>query len=116
VAFGVSRDVVGEPLVWIGLRIAQAAGGLLGASRDQLRFGPERPDKILREPGADLVILSARPKPEWSERVTIEIEERFYRLRRAEERQDGTWWVHAYVLDEAPSNEIIRALIRYVPP
>lgn len=49
-------------------------------------------------------------------RVTIEIEERFYRLRRAEERQDGTWWVHAHVLDGAPSNEIIRALIRYVPP
>jgi hypothetical protein len=29
---------------------------------------------------------------------------------------DGTWWVHAHVLDEAPSNEFIRALIRYVPP
>lgn len=116
VAFGVSRDVVGEPLVWIGLRIVQAAGGLLVASRDQLRFGPERPDKILREPGSDLVILSARPKPEWNDRVTIEIEERFYRLRRAEERQDGTWWVHTYVLAEAPSSEIIRGLIRYVPP
>lgn len=116
VAFGVSRDVVGEPLVWIGLRIAQAAGGLLGASRDKLRFGPERPDKVLREPGSDLVILSAHPKPEWNERLTIEIEERFYRLRRVEERQDGTWWVHAYVLDEAPSSEIIRGLVRYVPP
>ena len=48
--------------------------------------------------------------------MTIEIEERFYRLRRVEERQDGTWWVYAHVLDEAPSSEIIRALIRYVPP
>lgn len=116
VAFGVSRDVVGEPLVWLGLRIAQTMGGLLGASRDKLRFGPERPDQVVREPGSDLVILSARPKPEWSERVTIEIEERFYRLRRVEERQNGTWWVYAYVLEEAPSSEIIRGLVRYVPP
>lgn len=116
IAFGVSRDVVGEPLVWIGLRIAQSFGGALGASRDQLRFGPERPDRLVREPGSDLVVLSARPKMDWSDRVTIEIEERFYRLRSTEERQDGTWWAYAYVLDEAPSNEIIRALIRYVPP
>jgi hypothetical protein len=48
--------------------------------------------------------------------VTIEIDERFYRLRRVEERLDGTWWAYAHLLAEAPPSEIIRALIRYIPP
>lgn len=116
VAFGVSREVVGEPLVWLAVRIAQAAGRLLRGSRDKLRFGPERPDRVIREPGGGLVVLSYEPKPDWNERVTIEIDERFYRLRRVEERQDGTWWAYAYLLREAPDSEIIRALIRYSPP
>jgi len=116
VAFGVSREVVGEPLVWLAVRTAQALGRVLRGSRDRLRFGPERPDRILREPGGDLVVLSYVPKPDWNERVTIEIDERFYHLRRVEERQDGTWWAYAYLLKEAEPNEIIRALIRYIPP
>jgi hypothetical protein len=116
VAFGVSRDVVGEPLVWLAVRIGQAAQRAIRGSRDKLRFGPERPDRILQEPEGSLTILSCQPKPDWNERVTIEINERFYRLRYSAERQDGTWWAHAYVLDEAPDNEIIRALIRYIPP
>ncbi len=116
VAFGVSRDVIGEPLVWVAVRIGQAVGRILHGSRDLLRFGPERPDRVLCEPGYDLVVLSCRPKADWNERVTIEIEERFYRLRRVEERQDGTWWAYAHLLKEAEPNEIIRALIRYIPP
>lgn len=115
VAFGVTRDVVGEPLVWLAVRISQAAGRFLRGSRDKLRFGPERPDRLIQEPGGGLVVLSYAPKPDWNERVTIEIGERFYRLRRVEERLDGTWWAHAYILQEAPDNEIIRALIRYQP-
>jgi len=116
VAFGVSRDVIGEPLVWLAVRIGQAAGRFLRGSRDKLRFGPERPDRLIREPDGSLVVLSWQPKPDWNERVTIEIDERFYRLRRVEERQDGTWWAYAYLLNEAPDNEIIRALVRYIPP
>lgn len=112
-AFGVTREVVGEPLVWAAVRTAQALRRLLHGSQDLLRFGPERPDRLLQEPGSDLVVLSARPKPEWNERVTIEIDERFYRLRRMEERQDGTWWAYAYLLRETEPNEIIRALVRY---
>lgn len=116
VAFGVTREVVGEPLVWLGVRAAQAVGRLLHGSQDLLRFGPERPDQVIREPGADLAVLSCRPKPDWNERITIEIGERFYRLHRVEERQDGTWWVYAHLLQEAAPNEIIRALVRYTPP
>ena len=70
---------------------------------------------MIPEPGGGLVVLSCEPKPDWNERVTIEIDERFYRLRRVEERQDGTWWAYAHLLHEAPENEVIRALIRYSP-
>ena len=58
-------------------------------------------------------VLSCHPKPDWNPRVTIEIDGRFYRLLRTEERQDGPWWVHAYVLGDYPENEVIRALVRY---
>jgi hypothetical protein len=61
-------------------------------------------------------VLSCRPKPEWNELVSLEIENRFYRLLRAEERQDGSWWVHAYLLNEADPNDVLRGLIRYEPP
>lgn len=116
VTFGVTREVVGEPIVWLAVRIVQAVQRRLQGSRDLLRFGPERPDKVIRSPGGGLVVLSCRPKPDWNDRITIEIEERFYRLRGLEERQDGTWWAYAHLLREAADNEIIRGLIRYEPP
>src|SRR6185295_11622488 len=93
VAFGVSRDAVGEPLVWLGVRATQALRRLFGKIERRRRFGPPRPDRLLRGKGSDLIVLSCRPKPDWNERITIEIGERFYRLQRVEERRDGAWWV-----------------------
>ena len=115
VAYWGTRDAIGEPLVWAGLRVVQLAGRRLGKSRDLLRFGPERPDRIVPGPGNGLTVLSSRPK-DWSPLVTIEIREKFYRLQKTEERLDGQWWVYAYELGEFPENEIIRALVRYGPP
>ena len=112
VAFGATREAVGEPLIWLPLRIFQGVGRLLRKSERRVRFGGQRPDRLLRE-GDDLVILSSRPKPDWNERVTIEVEERFYRLRKAEERQVGHAWAYAYVLAEAGPNEVIRGLVRW---
>lgn len=63
-------------------------------------------------PCATFSSASSRP---WNPLITIEIRERFYRLQRTEERQDGPWWVHAYVLGEVPESEVIRYLIRYDP-
>ena len=116
VAFGVSRDAVGEPLVWVVVRLAQGVRRLARSVQRRRRFGPLRPDRILRGRGSDLVVLSCRPKPDWNERITIEIGERFYRLQRVEERQFGNWWAYAHVLHEADPNEIFRGLIRYEPP
>lgn len=107
-----NQEASGEPLVWAGLRIVQSLQRRAEASRDLLRYGPERPDRV--ETGPDgLTVLSCRPKPDWNPRVTIEIDGRFYRLLRTEERQDGPWWVHAYVLGGYPENEVIRGLVRY---
>jgi hypothetical protein len=111
VAFGLHHDAAGEPLVWAGIRLWQHVRRRMQASRDLLRFGPERPDRIVPSPGG-LTVLSCRPK-DWTRTVTIEIRGKFYWLVKKEERQDGPWWVHACVLEEMPENEIIRSLIRY---
>ena len=112
VTYGINHEAAGEPLVWAGVRLWQLAERKLGQSRDLLRYGPERPDRIVPSPGG-LTILACRPKPDWNPLVTIEIRKRFYRLLKTEERQDGPWWVHAYVMREMPESEVIRYLIRY---
>jgi hypothetical protein len=114
-AVAVSRDVVGEPLVWAALRTGQGLAGLGRTFSRRRRFGPARPDRLLRQ-GADLVVLSARPKPDWNERVTLSIGDRFYRLQRVDERPDRGWHAWAYQLREADPNEVFRGLIRYEPP
>src|SRR6185295_8602924 len=76
VAFGVSRDAVGEPLVWFVLRAAQAMRRLLDTLQRRRRFGPLRPDRAVRGKDGGLVVMSCRPKPDWNERITIEIGER----------------------------------------
>ncbi|HEX6865295.1 MAG TPA: hypothetical protein VF414_20875 [Thermoanaerobaculia bacterium] len=112
VAYAVNQEASGEPIVWAGVRLSQLLGRRLGQSRDLLRYGPERPDRILPSPGG-LTILSCRPKPDWNPLVTIEIGEKFYKVLRTDERQDGQWWVYAYVMREMPESEVIRYLIRY---
>lgn len=116
IAFGVSRDAVGEPLVWLVLRPAQAVLRRWRGLRNRQRFGPLRPDRVLPGRGSELVILSCQPKAEWNERITIEVGERFYRLRRVEERPDRGWLAHAYLLQEADPNEVFRGLVRYEAP
>jgi hypothetical protein len=112
VTYAVNQEASGEPIVWAGVRLSQFLGRRLGQSRDLLRHGPERPDRIVPSPGG-LTVLACRPKPDWNPLVTIEIRERFYRVLRTEERQDGQWWVFAYVMREMPESEVIRYLIRY---
>jgi hypothetical protein len=112
VTYGLHHEAAGEPLVWAGLRLWQVVERRLVKSRDLLRYGPERPDRIVPSPGG-LTILSCRPKPDWNPLVTIEIRENFYRVLRTDDRQDGSWWVYAYVMREMPESEVIRYLIRY---
>jgi hypothetical protein len=46
VAWWVNSEASGEPIVWAGLRLSQLVKRRVGASRDRLRFGPERPDRV----------------------------------------------------------------------
>jgi hypothetical protein len=112
-AWSSDRGAVGEPIVWAGLRLAQFLRRRFTMLRTRQKFGPERPDRILANADGGLLVLSYRRKPEWNERVTIEIDEGFYRLLRVEERPDGGWWTHAHVLGKHPETEVFRTLIRY---
>lgn len=116
IAFAISRESIGEPLVWLGLRAAGLVRRAGQAAGERRHFGPERPDRLLREPGCDLLVLSCRPKPEWNELVTIAVGDRFYRVRGVDERPDRGFHAHAYRLHEAGQNEVLRGLLHYQPP
>lgn len=118
VSFATAREASGELLVWAPLRIAQLLRGQQQTVAKRQRFGPPRPDRFVTEPGADLVLLTARPQEEWNEAVTIEIDGRFYKMVSVEERRPPgeRWDVYAYKLNEEPENALIRRLVGYRPP
>jgi hypothetical protein len=116
VAFAVDHDAVGEPLVWLGLKVARALRRAAAALRRRQRYGPDRADLLLHERGCDLVVVSCRPKTQWNERITLAIGPRFFRLLAHEERPDRGFTAHAYRLKEADPSEVFRGLVRYEPP
>lgn len=113
VAFLVAREAVAEPVVWAGLRLGQLLSGKARAKRREAALGPPRRDKFLLEDGSDLVLLTMRPKPEWNERVTIEVRGKHYRLLRVEDRRDGPFTSIAYLLRDADDAEVVRGFVRY---
>jgi hypothetical protein len=116
-AFAITREAVGEPLVWAAVRIGQAAGARFETRRRESRLGPLRPDRVLSGQGPEVFVLSCREKPEWTAASIIEIEGRFYRLLSAEERLDGAWSSVVYRLRETEIGAgVIRKLVRYEPP
>lgn len=117
VAFAASREASGEFLVWAFVRLAQLFGRQRRKAADKARFGVRRPDKLVEEPGCDLVLLTSTPQSEWNEYVTVEIGERFYKVTGQEVRRPPgeRWSVYAYKLDEEPENAVIRRLLRYEP-
>jgi hypothetical protein len=117
VAFGVTREAVPEPLVWVGVRLWQRlAVAPARAAADRQRFGPPRPDRVLAQADGTLLVLTARPRPEWNELIAIEMRERFYRLAGVEERLEGRFRWHAHVFEELPESAVLRGLVRYEPP
>ena len=115
-AFGVTREAVAEPLVWIGWQLWDRAVVRPGRAAERFaRFGPDRPDRIERSEEGRLLVLSARPKPDWNDAVTIEHEDRFYRLKSVGELVGTPWWWYAHELEEEDPTAVIRRLVRYVP-
>jgi hypothetical protein len=113
-AFGVTREAVAEPVVWIGYRLWEL--GLLRPARAAertVRFGPDRSDRIERPSPESLKVFAARPKLEWNDAVTIEHEERFYRLKSLAETPGKPYWWYVYELVEEDPAAVIRRLVRY---
>lgn len=113
VAFGITREAVGEPLVWAALRLRQSVKRRRDRRKLEERLGPLRRDRIVTDREFDLVVLSCREKPGWTETVTIEIDERYYRVAGVEMREDGAWQVVAYLLRECHPGSVIRRLVQY---
>ena len=112
-AFGITREAVGEPLVWAVLRLQQTVRRRRDQRRLEDRLGPLRRDRVVTDAEFDLVVLSCREKPGWTETVTIEIDERYYRVAGVETRDDGAWQVVAYLLRERHPGSVIRRLVQY---
>lgn len=116
VSFALTREAVGEPLVWLGWRLWR---GLVRAparaTRDALHFGPARPDRVLPLDDGGLLVLTRDPKEDWNERITIQVGDRFFRLAEAGERQEESWHWHAYRLREEDPTAVIRGLVLYEP-
>jgi hypothetical protein len=117
-AFATTREPIPEPLVWLawqGWRRLVATPG--SAARRRLRYGSAtRPDRLRWQPDGSLLVLTARPRPEWNELVTIQLGERFYRLVGRSEREEDGWRWHVHRLREEDPSAVIRALLRYEPP
>jgi len=116
-AFAITREAVGEPIVWALLRARKFASTRSATRRRESRLGPMRPDRVLAGKGPDLFVVCCREKPEWTSASTLEIGGRFYRLVGVEERPDGPWDSIVYRLREAKIGAgVIRRLVRYEPP
>jgi hypothetical protein len=117
VAFATAREPVTEPLVWLGWRLWRSfVVAPAQAAAETRRFGTARPDLVLEPEDGTLVVLTARPRPDWNELVTIEVRERFYRLVDVGERMEkGRRW-YAHTLEEQPESAVCRGLVRYEPP
>jgi hypothetical protein len=112
VTFVITRDAFGEPLLLFALRGLQRVARGREASRREAELGPLRSDRLSRN-GDEAVVVTCRPKPGWDEAVTVEIEDRYYRLSAVEERQEGGWKSIVYRLREQDPTSAIRRLVRY---
>lgn len=114
-AFAITREAVGEPLVWAALRLGQSVRRRRDRRRSDRRLGPLREDRLHRTQDGWWV-LSCREKPSWTDTVTIEIDDRYYRVAERELRDDGPWKVVAYRLEECHAGAVIRRLVRFDAP
>jgi len=115
VAFVVTREAVAEPLVWLVVRARQAVRNRRENRRLLDALGPVRPDRRIAGEDGELIVLTSREKPEWTATVTVEIDERYYRVVDRELYEIGEWTMIAYRLRENDPGAVIRRLVRYLP-
>jgi len=114
-AFVITREAVGEPAVIVILRGVQRFRRTRARARKLRELGPERPDEL--DPlGSGWRVLTARPKVDWGEQTTVEIDGRHYRIADVAEIRRGPWTSIAYRLEPQPDHAIVRRLVVYDPP
>ena len=114
-AFAITREAVGEPVILVALRVFQAVG-IRRAERKELKpFGPERPDRVRRR-GAGWEVSTCRPKPDWDEIATVEIDEGHFVVSSVHRRVDGPWVSLVYRLEPMQELAIVRRLVRFEKP
>ena len=102
-------SAVGEPLLSLLLFLVRRAGERRRAARRLAELGPERPDRVLTE-GRALVVLASREKPGWDRVATVQVGDAFYRVASVGERAEGPHKVLAYRLEPSEPGRLIRRL------
>ena len=117
VSFLAVKEPVSEPLLALGIWITGLVSSAFRRKRRLLLLGEERPDRLVHDPeglDCDLLVVSCRDKPAWNGRVTIEVDNRYYRLVRTEDRWEGATMVVCFFLNEVPDEEVVRGFVSYL--
>jgi hypothetical protein len=117
VAWLATRESLGEPLVYVAMRIFQAFGRRQQATQLQMSLGSERPDRFLPGETGDRWLLSARARPDWQVGYSVDVEGEIFQIAAIELKvppgEKGK--VFFYHLREQPQGQLIRRLVAYQP-
>jgi hypothetical protein len=106
-----NHDSLGEPLVWLILRLRQIKERVDARRLVDRTLGPERPDRVILDDDGTPILLASRAKAGWDEYNTVRIEDSFFKIDAIEQRPDGEYAAVAYVLRELPEDEILRGVV-----
>ena|GEM_PF-3217017 len=112
-AFVAAGHAVGEPLVWLGLRLVQAGTRGRRKLRRTRELGPLRADRFHHDAKGRLVIVTSRDRPDWTSTITLLFDEEFYRLIDRATIRDGAHHAVRYVFEPIPETALIRGLRPY---
>ena len=106
VAFAITREAVGEPLLLAALRATQGFSRWRWRRRAERALGPPRVDRARKDGDVWL-------KPDWDAVATIEVLGRYFRVAGIEEEETEGRVVFVYRLVPSADYEIVRRLVRY---
>lgn len=117
-AYLTTSQPVAEPVVWAAVRGASLARRIVGSASERAEFGAATSgEELVRDEAGDLLLLTPRRKPEWTEAATIEIDGRFYRIAEQDTVEAGPGRrQYRYRLVAAGEHDVIRRYLRYDPP
>ena len=117
VSFLTTRQPIAEPSIWALVRLVAFGQRYAAATRERADFGPaEEPDEVEAEGDQELLVYTARQRPEWSDASTIEVVGRFYRLAQLDTVARAGRRRYRYRLAETGEHDLIRRYLRYDPP